>query len=391
MAKHATLGPSAAARWIACPASVEMSTKVPPQQSSPYAVEGTLAHELGEIQAGYELGIITTEEYAAQRKSWENKMMAEYPKDWTDKMLEMSGHIEKYVTLILERMETIAAPTVFLEQRVDTGVERSWGTSDVVIIGADTIEIIDLKYGMGVAVDPVANPQLMLYGLGAARKFESIVDPETVRMTVFQPRIFHSDTWEVGYKYLTTWRDEVVKPAAKQALAMDGTAPFGPSLSACRFCPAAGVCRPRMDKVLQEDFAADPTLISDEDLAALLHRLPEIKSFVEAAHAAALHRVYSEGAVVPGWKVVRSSGRRVINDPAVAAQTLIDLGYAPEDVAEFKIKSITALEKLLGKKTFSAALGDFISKTEGVPSLAPETDKRPAISPQSEAAKDFAE
>lgn len=48
-----------------------------------------------------------------------------------------------------------------------------------------------------------------------------------------------------------------------------------------------------------------------------------------------------------------------------------------------KLKTITALEKQLGKKRFTALLGDLVVKPAGKPTLVPEADKRPALAIQS--------
>lgn len=386
---HATLGPSGAARWINCTASVEMSKKVPKQGSSVFAQEGTFAHSLGEIEAGTAFGIIDFAEYGGQYSKWLADMKDEYPKDWQAKVEEMQGHIDGYVDLIRDHSRDIKAATIFLEQRVDTGVQGCWGTSDTVIVGSDTIEIIDLKYGMGVEVDAVHNYQLMLYALGACNKFSAIVEPEKVRMTVYQPRINHVSTWEVSYDFLVKWREEVAKPAAKEALSREGK--FNPSLTACRWCPAAGICKPRADKVLAEDFGEDPTVITPDELGSLLGRLPEISKFIDDVKESALHRAYTLGEAIPGYKVVRSGGRRIINDQPIAIQTLIEKGYPAEKVSTVKIKGIGDLEKLVGKTELPEIIGSFITKTEGKPALAPVEDRRKAISREDSAKEDFGE
>ena len=37
------------------------------------------------------------------------------------------------------------------------------------------------------------------------------------------------------------------------------------------------------------------------------------------------------------------------------------------------------MEKLLGKKLFNELVGKYVVKTDGAPTLVPESDKRPAI------------
>ena len=46
---HALLGASSAARWLACSPSARMCEDIP-ETESPYAAEGTLAHEICELK-----------------------------------------------------------------------------------------------------------------------------------------------------------------------------------------------------------------------------------------------------------------------------------------------------------------------------------------------------
>lgn len=384
---HAKLSPSSAERWISCPASIRMGEKVPRQGDSVYAREGTLAHALGELKAGLHFGLITAAQHAEGMQAWTVEFTAEkYPEDT---LVDMETHTDTYVQLIEERLAAHPGSFVLLEQRLDTGVERCWGTSDTVIVGPDHVEIIDFKYGAGVRVRAWENSQLRLYALGALDAYGDILaTTKTVIMTVHQPRMDNVDSETLSADQLRKWREDIVRPAA--ALALTDDAPFGPSEEACRWCPVAGVCKVRMEKVLQEDFGSDPELISAEELGEVLKRVPGIKKWLSSVEASALDRAYGEGEYIPGWKVVRSGGQRKITDGTGAIQLLIDKGYKAEQVADFKPKGIGVLEKLLGKKEFPVVLAGYIGKTEGKESLVEEHDKRPAISPASGAAADFA-
>ena len=47
--KHSLLGPSSAKRWMSCPPSVRLTEKMP-DTTSPWAAEGTLAHDVAELK-----------------------------------------------------------------------------------------------------------------------------------------------------------------------------------------------------------------------------------------------------------------------------------------------------------------------------------------------------
>ena len=57
---------------------------------------------------------------------------------------------------------------------------------------------------------------------------------------------------------------------------------------------------------------------------------------------------------------------------------------------ERKAITLTALEKVMGKKVFNQTMADYIEKPQGAPTLVPDSDKRPDFS-QSSAAHDFAQ
>jgi len=65
---------------------------------------------------------------------------------------------------------------VLIEQRLDFSkyVESGFGTGDCVIIADGTLHIIDFKYGQGLLVDAVDNPQMKLYALGALEIFDGM-------------------------------------------------------------------------------------------------------------------------------------------------------------------------------------------------------------------------
>lgn len=396
-AAHAKLSPSSSTRWISCPASIRMQQHVVQDGDSVYAREGTIAHALGELEAGLQFKLINKTQYNRGLKAWRKEFDAQGYDDGV--LAEMQEHVRGYVALIGERLARRPLSRLLLEQRMDTGVPTCWGTSDAVIVSPSHVEIIDLKYGAGVAVSARGNSQLRLYCCGALDLYGDILgETDTVYMTVYQPRAQDDpSTEELTPEQLRAWRAEVVLPAAEQALGED--APFGPSESACRWCPAKGICRVRTEVALAEDFGTpyqDAQLapkqaetLTPEELGLVLTRIPEIKAWCAAVEAHALEVAYGQGQHIPGWKVVMSGGRRGITDHTAAVQTLIDAGYKAEQVADFKAKGIGVLEKLVGKKELPVLLGDLLAKSKGKESLVPESDGRAAISPTSQAAAEF--
>lgn len=390
---HAILSPSSAHRWISCPASIRLEALIPvPKESSEgssYAAEGTLAHSLGELKARLRFGMVDSATYSFE----ELVLMTEcYDRGWDWE--EMQRHTDDYVELIADRMTLFPHSTLRLERRVHPQVPECWGTADVIIISPQHVEIIDLKYGTGIRVDAEGNPQLRLYGVGALELADLLGDIKLVRCTVFQPRRDSVSTEELTAEELRHWRDSII-PIAEDALS--GSDVFGPSQEACRFCPAAGDCKARMEAAAAEDFATDPDLLTPEEVGDLLTRLPEVRAWLSDFETAAMRRMYDERQHIPGWKVVYSGGRRSVVDPEAARKALLAAGYT-EDMylkppAERALKTLGDLEKLCGRDSFRELLEEpgYVAKPLGSPTIVPEADPRPVIDPNAAAAADFQE
>lgn len=399
---HAKLSPSSSDRWISCPASVQLIATLPQRdESSVYAREGTLAHGLAEIVAGGRFKLVSEKQRQADFKKWKAEFDAEGYETGTFE--EMHKHAMEYADLLEDRVA--ATPgfgvSVHLEQRMNSGVEACWGTSDAVITSDSHIEIIDFKYGAGVPVSAVENSQLRLYGLGALDTFGDVLgETENVTMTVHQPRLDSVSSETLTAEELRQWRSTVASPAAQEALHGEDPA-FGPSASACRWCPLAGICKPRIEAETAEVFGdltaeedpeppTEPKLLNAEEVSRILGRVKAVKDWLVAFEEAALDMAFTQGIQIPGYKVVKSGGRRSITKPEQAIEALVAAGYELESVADTKPKTLGTLEKLVGKAKLPEVIGDFISKSEGKESIVPEEDPRPAVTNEGEAGKIFA-
>lgn len=386
---HATLSPSAASRWLSCPASVRVAKDIPQGPDSPYAREGTLAHALAEIEAAFFFGLTSMQERDLAYEAWRASAGLDI-----DTIGDMAAHVNTYIALIQERLAIEPMSQLLLEQRMDTGVADGacWGTSDTVIVSPSHVEIIDLKYGMGLPVSAEGNPQLRLYGLGALDTFGDVLgETEYIRMTISQPRLNSVTSETLQVAELRAWRDSI-QPIADQAL-NDPDAPFGPSETACRWCPAAGECRARVEKLAGDDFGPPESAetLDAEELAELLKRVPEMRKFFDAVEAAGLRRAYSQQEHIPGFKVVRSGGRRFFTDADGAIRVLKDEGLVEDQfLTPRKLKGLGDLTKLVnGSKRFTELLGPYVGKSEGSVSLVPEDDRRTSIDPNGEAVSEF--
>ena len=88
-----------------------------------------------------------------------------------------------------------------------------------------------------------------------------------------------------------------------------------------------------------------------------------------------------------------STGLRVpgsVRDPDAVIALLTKEGYAPETILKpTELRTITDLEKLIGKKAFGTLCKDYIEKPQGKPTLVPDSDKREAYNSAADDFKDI--
>lgn len=361
--KHARFSPSAAKRLINCPPSLLLGEQFEEDESQ-YAAEGTAGHALAEHLIKKYLKIRT------------KRPVSDY---YSDELLEA---VDEYVSFVIGEIEDARreckTPLICVEQRVDASgyVDECFGTADAVIISDKVAHVIDLKLGKGVPVYAEENPQLMIYGLGVLGMAELLYDVETVRLTVFQPRLNNSSTWDIAPSVLKLWGEEVLRP--RGAMALMGAGEF--SVGAwCRFCRARNQCRARAEeflKLAQMEFRA-PALLSDEEIAEVLKKSDELVKWASDVYAFAQDQAIIHGKVWPGYKLVEGRANRKYTSDDEVAEAAKAAGYS--DIYKHTLIGIGEMEKLMGKDDFARILGHLVYKPQGKITLAPDNDKREAI------------
>ena len=118
-----------------------------------------------------------------------------------------------------------------------------------------------------------------------------------------------------------------------------------------------------------------PHLMSADEIAALLPKLPLLKSWAGDVEEYALDTI-AKGGVIPGYKLVEGRSLRQWGDEDAAEEKLISLvGFDSAFVK--KLVSPSQAEKLLGRAK-AGEIADLVVKPRGKPTLAPESDPRPA-------------
>ena len=368
---HALLSASSSARWLACPPSA-VAAEAYPNDGTDYTREGTLAHEIAEVIASG--GSIILDREASERGV-------------TQEMIECAEGYRDYIQEQIKDNTT----ALLLEQRVDFSnwVPDGFGTADCIVIQGNTMDVIDYKYGKGVAVSAEDNPQMKLYGLGALNEFGFVYEVERIRLHIYQPRLNNVSVYELTAAELMSWAETDVKPTAAQAA--KGKGKYNPG-EHCRFCPHAGKCR-ALTKACTEYVTVNGKKASVEamapwEVADVLKMEPLISLWLKRVKDQALTTLL-DGGDIPGYKVVAGRGSRAWKDELQVHDALTQAGYKPEEITKTELLSVAAMEKALGKKKVAELLADSIEAKAGSPTVAPATDKRPVYDRLAEAKQDF--
>lgn len=232
--KHAQYSPSAAERWVNCPASIRLSIGIPNIESEA-ARSGTNEHSLLE------------------------RMLLDEPLDkkfkeeisFNDDMLYKVSRAYTCVKGILS-MEPINHDNVTFEVEVKSDLSHIvdadfWGTSDVSIAEEfGRLHVIDYKGGKK-AVKAENNYQGAAYVLGIADKYDynfsgykfSIIQPENKKLI---------DSWSFDFETLMNYK-KIFRSAIASSKKQNAPLHEG---SWCWFCPASKTCPLKMETRLNE-------------------------------------------------------------------------------------------------------------------------------------------
>jgi len=380
--KHALLSASGAKKWLNCPLSVQMESRFPETENT-YAAEGTAAHALAEAKIRLALGLLTQAEYKIKKEN--NAADA-----------DMDSYTTAYSDFVLERFNAAKQRTtdaaIKIEEKVDFSeyVPEGFGTTDALIMDDTFLEVIDLKYGKGVLVSAENNPQLMLYALGALAEYDYLYDIQIVITTIYQPRLDNISSYTLTVKELKEWGENVVRPKAENAFNSNGECCAGDHCDT-GFCKARNICKKYAElrmQLAQYDFKGANEL-SVYDIADILSKVDKLVSWAKSIKEYALDQAVNNGIRYPGFKLVEGKSNRAFASEEKVVKALEDIGYSEVDIFNKKLKSLTELEKLLGKKRFKEILAELVIKPAGKPTLVPEKDKREEINSATDDFEDY--
>lgn len=350
---HAVRSPSSAHRWTRCFGANEMSEGMP-NETSAAAEEGIRAHA-----------------WAAWELNGMEGIEPKIPDEWREVLLG-------YCARCAPSMAVGAYCAIELQVPISqwTLETDATGTADHVCVVENRLIVRDLKFGSEIISvhndDPVIpfNPQLILYALGAWSLLESFCQIDEVELCIDQPRREHLESIVVPIAELLEIGEEI---KIRAALNLPG-APLTPGTKQCKYCPARGKCAARAEWV-KVNFLRLIDTLTDADIGQTLTQADDLTSWLADLKTEAMRR-NALGFPIPGWKVVKANTKRRWGpdaEPLLLEQIGDKRCYKPQELI-----NLGDAEKLLGKthEVFARAT----IKPDGGPTLAPESDKRPALS-----------
>lgn len=338
------LRPSAASRWIACPASVRLSKDIPDTPSGDAAMAGTAIHALAEtcyLTEDDPMNSIGKVVEGVTLAKWHCEMAWQHL-DYIDELWQFGD-----------------ADNIMLEKNV---IYADWenvllrGTADVIGVGKDVLHIVDLKTGQGY-VD-ADNDQLKIYALAALMHLE-LENIQRIELHIVQPRHGDPRNHAMTISELRTWEEKTLIPAINAAT--DPTQKPRPSEKACQYCPAKLTCpaqrealavieqQPNVTAMTKDEIKAVMVRLSDEQISDLLERAPIVESFIESLRKHALERM-KDGGTLPGWQLAPKRATRKWADENKAKDALVEAGLSVDKLYITEFISPAAVEKLLAKE-----------------------------------------
>jgi len=385
---HAAFSPSGSKMWINCTESWQHNRGY--SEEGTEAQRGSLAHGLGEFclrNKDFKLNTVL------------NEVVASFVIDE-----DMVYYVQDYVDLV----------NSYIEKRSIVGIEEKifinddcGGTLDASILTGADLHVIDLKYGQGVYVSEIDNPQLKIYAIGkllASPKINRVV--KNIFLHIYQPR--HRGTkahrvYKISKEDLKKWAKEVLLPAIKD-IKSGKNLRYCSNEGVCRWCNIKGSCKQLTSKNLElakvefKDFVdPDKTIelpnvnkLSNEELTKIMDGIPLFISWTGAIRNELTARV-NAGEDIPGYKIVLGNKNRAWNIPEKELTKKLVKAFKKEsECYTRKIISPAAAEKKIRALGYNKKiLSKYIHKPEGAPLLVSSNDKRQGVS--TTAIEDFAD
>lgn len=384
MTRHAILGPSAADKWVNCPPSARFEEQIV-EEESPFAREGTLAHDLAALVLSSRAGVFKGDNVAfweevAAIKAHVFEFYKGSDKDAEAEYNAMFDHAEGWAAFVCDQLgERDSAVSIEREFDISDWVPLGFGTSDATVKTRVILYVNDYKYGAGKRVHAKNNRQGMLYALGAlkaAMSEDPEYNPETVIVSIYQPRVSGGETaFAISVSDLMDWAENVIKPAGLLAIAGQGDFKAG---THCQFCKARTVCKKYFDIFGQVKGIHDRRAMSAKELEIVLSYGDLIGSWVKKVKEDTARKMLA-GTKVHGFKLVAGGSRRTFTSEDDAIDAAMGADIDIDKLLRTELLPLTEIEKVVGKKTFNAVFGSVLFDKEYGPKVVDWDDPAPEI------------
>jgi len=374
---HSSVGGSTAKRVMNCTASVNHCAKYP-NTSSSFAEMGTALHEAIDLIFQGK----TKEDRDVIGLTFNNHLITEELFDEAiSPALAMWDAVNK----------ELGGIDYFNEKRVTfPGIEGAYGTVDIVGSAKDRSIVWDWKFGRGVAVTAEENEQLMYYAYAAAHTFptDQFFDRDKpIELFICQPMVNNGEPftrWTTSWLQLEAFALEL-RRAVEISQTPEATFKMG---SWCKFCQGKVGC-PEYNGAVQ----TLGQMTRDEMQAELAKWLPYADLMIEWGENVknAAHELLEQGGSLPGYKLVHKRATRSWVDEDKAVDFMAKAGLPEDTLFVKKIISPAQAEKVLKAAKAAAIPDELIDKSSSGTTLAPESDKRPAVAIAPDALKQLAD
>lgn len=391
---HCAFGPSKLARIVACPASLQAELSSPIRPPGKAALRGTALHE--EI-AGWLSFYLKTRN--------ENDITPDPTFDPTDQAALFDCF--EFAKEMIDRPGLLA---VHIEQNVSLapwGLDEVYGTTDLAVWFADSIDVVDWKFG-GTYVEVQDNVQLLCYAAGSVG-YPIPPEVKEIRISVAQPALNSFKTAAYTPDQFSALIGELREPIE---LAFYENPPFHPGEKQCMWCPAKLTCTARQTQAFSDvrivfdecpsfDDAGDalayqvtepPANTTSSFQTAIVPAKPDITKLVGLlTKLKALEKIKADiekylidqirrGVTVPGFKLVTGRNKRVWADEETAKQWLITYAhFGIKQLYDRTMLTPAKVEKLNKSFKKDEDFKKLVKTVPGNPTLVTEDDPREAL------------
>jgi hypothetical protein len=354
------VGGSTAKRVMACPGSVALVAKMPPQAENKFMADGTALHSAVDLLVNDG----DASPYSLLGKTFNGVVLDD---DHCEKL--------KSALALLNEVDPKEEMNFATETRVGLGdlLPGVFGSTDLIGRIGNRAVVLDWKFGDGVIVDAEENAQLMFYAAAAMRTQESAWAFEgatEVECVIIQPPMVRR--WVTTPERIRQFERDLVQ-AVKLSSFPDAQLTVGDH---CRFCTAKPIC-PQMTGAADRALATTLDNLDAGKISTYLKNADLLETWISSLRELALSMMES-GAKLPEYKLVAKRAIRQWTDEDKAKVALFALGLDESEVMETSIMSPAKVEKALKKRKIALPADVVVAISSGN-TLASADDPRPEV------------